>query len=568
MSHWKRYALAAGLAAFGCFLSFRGPKGATGVLERQGDGRLLEEDFNPLIAESVNEKHLTVSIDSKEYTNSSASIFMDENLSLMMPVELLPEGINCAAHWYGKDELLLEKREDAVSLVAGEPELYVNGKKESVSSPMIKQDGEYFVSLGEVAQKLGYAYDWDMEGNRARLTDQNALAPIVPARYDLREQGRAGKVKDQGSTGTCWAFASLSALESAILPEEEAELSPDHMSMSNSFSSDDGSGGEYAMSMAYLLSWQGPVYEKDDPFGDGRTEPGLSAVKHVQEVRMMEERDFVKIKESVFRHGGVQTSLYLAMADGMARSAYYDRERSAYCYVGENRPNHEVVIIGWDDNYPKEYFPAGAERDGAFLCQNSWGDGFGDGGVFYVSYCDSNIGNHSIVYTRAEGADNYDSIYQSDLCGWVGQIGFEKDSVCGANAYTAKGEEKLSAVGFYATGKQTAYSIYLVRHFDGAGSLAEGELLAMGKTEDAGFYTVQADKEVALEPGEKFAVAVYLSTPQAVHPMAIEYAADEKTKDVDLSDGEGYISADGKRWERVEEAYSCNLCIKAYTRNR
>ena len=50
--------------------------------------------------------------------------------------------------------------------------------------------------------------------------------------------------------------------------------------------------------------------------------------------------------------------------------------------------------------------------------------------------------------------------------------------------------------------------------------------------------------------------------------MAIEYAADEKTKDVDLSDGEGYISADGKRWERVEEAYSCNLCIKAYTRNR
>ena len=90
----------------------------------------------------------------------------------------------------------------------------------------------------------------------------------------------------------------------------------------------------------------------------------------------------------------------------------------------------------------------------------------------------------------------------------------------------------------------------------------------MGKTEDAGFYTVQADKEVTLEPGEKFAVAVYLSTPQAVHPMAIEYAADEKTKDVDLSDGEGYISADGKRWERVEEAYSCNLCIKAYTRNR
>ena len=44
--------------------------------------------------------------------------------------------------------------------------------------------------------------------------------------------------------------------------------------------------------------------------------------------------------------------------------------------------------------------------------------------------------------------------------------------------------------------------------------------------------------------------------------MAIEYKADESTRNVDLSDGEGYISTNGKNWENVEETQSANLCIK------
>ena len=39
--------------------------------------------------------------------------------------------------------------------------------------------------------------------------------------------------------------------------------------MSNSFHANQYDGGEYTMGMAYLAAWQGPVYEKDDPYGDG-----------------------------------------------------------------------------------------------------------------------------------------------------------------------------------------------------------------------------------------------------------------------------------------------------------
>ena len=70
---------------------------------------------------------------------------------------------------------------------------------------------------------------------------------------------------------------------------------------------------------------------------------------------------------------------------------------------------------------------------------------------------------------------------------------------------------------------------------------------------------------VKVKPGERFAVIVKLHTPGAVHPMAIEYDSGDGRCRVDITDGEGYLSADGDVWERVETEQECNLCLKAYT---
>ena len=86
---------------------------------------------------------------------------------------------------------------------------------------------------------------------------------VLPASYDYREHGRAPKIGNQGSLGTCWAFASLTALESTLLPDQKETFSVDHMSMHNHFLLGQDEGGEYTMSMAYLLSWEGPVWESE-----------------------------------------------------------------------------------------------------------------------------------------------------------------------------------------------------------------------------------------------------------------------------------------------------------------
>ena len=101
------------------------------------------------------------------------------------------------------------------------------------------------------------------------------------------------------------------------------------------------------------------------------------------------------------------------------------------------------MIVGWDDNYPKENFNEQPQGDGAFLCVNSWGEEFGQKGYFYVSYYDSNIGRSNISYTKVEENNNYQNIYQTDLCGWVGQMGYGEENAWFSNIYEARGKEDV-----------------------------------------------------------------------------------------------------------------------------
>ena len=74
-----------------------------------------------------------------------------------------------------------------------------------------------------------------------------------------------------------------------------------------------------------------------------------------------------------------------------------------------------------------------------------------------------------------------------------------------------------------------------------------------------------------LKAGERFAAAVFIRTPGSIHPVAIEYRNKENDgviAKVDLKDGEGYISADGRLWTRVETEQDSNVCLKAYTRRK
>lgn len=116
-----------------------------------------------------------------------------------------------------------------------------------------------------------------------------------------------------------------------------------------------------------------------------------------------------------------------------------------------------MTFLSWGGTMPtpRLNFSLEPEGDGAFICKNSWGESFGDGGYYYVSYYDRHIGNKAIAYTRLDEIGVYDTIYQYDELGWVGQIGYRKPSAHIANIFVANSNEALEAVSFYTLGENT-----------------------------------------------------------------------------------------------------------------
>lgn len=527
-------------------------------------GRTYVDEFLNDLAEMNNQQGITISVEDEEISFAEAKPFMSKKGCLMFPVIHLTDTFNCSTQVYENGNILIEKGSNSISLYVNSASAKVNETTIELADTVQTIDGVLYVPLEGIASYINYDVAMNYQNAEvamSRLTEEIEL----PARYDMRELDRVTPVRDQGLYGTCWAFASLAAMETTLTPTERLVFSPDHMSLSNSFSLGQNEGGEYTMAIAYLASWQGPVYEADDPYGDGETREELAARKHLEEALIIESKDYTAIKEAIYKYGGVETSIYTQMTTANSWSAYYNRERATYHYNVEQPCNHDIVIVGWDDDFPKEYFTIPPEEDGAFICKNSWGTAFGEDGYFYVSYEDANIGTTNVVYSKVGNADNFDRIYQSDLLGWTGQLGYSRESAYFANVYEAGEKEELAAVSFYATGPDTSYQVFLVKNFEDEEDLNNRTLLKEGTLNYSGYYTVRMDEPVRLPDNEKYAVVVYISTPGSIHPVAIEYDADERTKEFDISDGQGYISLYGNKWMSAEENKACNVCLKAFT---
>lgn len=529
--------------------------------------RNFSSEFLSDLAEMDNQKGVSVVVGQETLSFVEEKPYVSAKGCLMFPVDQLTDAFNCSTQVYENGNILIEKGSNSISLYTNSAAANINGQLVELKDKVQIVSDKLYVPLGDIAQYINY--DFVMNYKTASASMARIAAEVeLPKRYDMRELGRVTQVRDQGLYGTCWAFASLAALETTLTPQENLVFSPDHMSLCNSFSLGQNEGGEYTMAIAYMASWQGPVYESDDPYGDGKTNPDLKARKHLEEAQILAPKDYVAIKEAIYKYGAVETSIYTQMKTANSWSGYYNRERATYYYNQEATCNHDIIIVGWDDDFPKEYFTITPENDGAFICKNSWGTEFGEDGYFYVSYEDANIGTTNVVYTKLGDANNFDNIYQSDLLGWRGQLGYEKDQAYFANVYRAGEDEELAAVSFYATDVDTTYQVYVVPEFEDEDSLNDRKLVAEGSFEQAGYYTVRLDEAVKLKDNQKFAVVVHIQTPGAVHPVAIEYDADSRTREFDITDGEGYISLYGNKWMSAEKNKDCNLCLKAFTNDR
>ena len=127
-------------------------------------------------------------IDNKEYTNENHTFYMDDQLNIMVPVNILRDALSCSAHVYDGKRLIVEKHANEVEFSLGASEAKVNGTSEAIVSPFICKDDTYYVSLNDLANYLDYSYSWDIQENQASAMDTSDSATIIPTRHDLRRR--------------------------------------------------------------------------------------------------------------------------------------------------------------------------------------------------------------------------------------------------------------------------------------------------------------------------------------------------------------------------------------------
>ena len=422
------------------------------------------------------------------------------------------------------------------------------------------------------------------------LEDQMTITKIndgsieLPSSYDLRDEGLVSPVSDQGSTGSCWAFATLAALESYLMKTEGVSYDFSEQNVRNVMGyygtngTDWDDGGNHIMSLAYLLRWSGPINETDDPFNSysSRSSYTLDRVKHVQDVVYVPMRlgylDNDEIKFAIMKYGALYTTIY---------SDSYFQYHTSYYSDWPEYSNHAITLVGWDDNYPASKFGSvSPPGDGAFIIKNSWGTSYGESGYWYISYYDKTFAGLGIdtisamAFTNVENVTNYKDIYQYDILGNTFEsVGYNSNTAWFANQFTATSDNPLSAFGFYSFGDSTVYSEVLVN-----GELKHSQ---SNEVKGTGYHTIKLDELIALKLGDIFRINIKITSPDSKFPVAIESQRSGYSSKASASLGQSYISPDGETWYDISKntnviklyeylignhtLYKTNVCLKAYT---
>lgn len=251
----------------------------------------------------------------------------------------------------------------------------------------------------------------------------------------------------------------------------------------------------------------------------------------------------------------------------------YDETHAAFFFDGDADIDHAICIVGWDDDFPRSYFPVGNQptSDGAWLIRNSWSTAWGEEGYFWISYEDTALGTsgNGLVFTRVRNPDGRYRLYGHDRLGVTQSMGFAgsvaSDRAWMASVFRARSRERLASAGFYMLSGGTA-TVYVGR------SLTRLRKAAVLSVDLPGYYTVSLRRTLRLRKGQRFVVAVRISTPDVVFPIPLQASTSSQLGSSAAAEctarrGMSFVSPDGRRWtDATALEAGTAACLKAITR--
>lgn len=423
--------------------------------------------------------------------------------------------------------------------------------------------------------------------------------------YNAIDDGIVTSPKNQYENNACWAFTSISlvetqAIKNNLVNPRNLELSSSHLfyntsrygfneTLPNTYNKTLTTGGNGSMASAYFFNGQGPVSETyfahswDNVYQvlpiannyTGSAEISIDTFIHEThpDLGMYTCRDFTTtIKEKIVQYGSVGANIvfdgsYMKTVGGNYYYNYYGDETVA---------NHSITIIGWDDSVPASNFKS-AGNSGAWIAKNSWGNSWGNGGYFYISYEDL-IVCRELFNFEATRLYDYDNAYAaSDLNGNLIFSTRDNLSAYVSTKFENVGHEKLSKVSIGVTDNMD-YTVFLSRSNNLYDS-SDWVLLGSGTSDIKGIKSVYFDEK---EVNGSFTIIVkYESTtdaPTSFYAMCSSNTTDSYFYNLNISTGKNYFFSTISYGDKMDlstygstvgsETYSgCENIIYAYTKD-
>lgn len=366
-------------------------------------------------------------------------------------------------------------------------------------------------------------------------------------------------IRNQGTANTCWAFAANSLLEIHLLKNHGIlhNFSETHMIENSPIPTDALSGGRFNIAMGYYLNRLGPIDEN-----------GLQNyyVKSYVEAN----NDMNLTKQLIQKHGAVVTSIFY----DLSRSGFFSEDTSSYYNPSKSNPiTHDVILIGWDDYYDRNNFRNKPMKNGAFIAQNSFGNDWGEHGLFYISYEDVHVLDTNYAIDSVESITANSNIYYYDETGVTHFEGFpEVEEIYGINNFIARvigsdQVEYLTDIGIYTSEPDTTVTLFAdTQKFD-PNSVELEVPLGQIVFNLPGYHRFELETPLELIGGAPFYIGAKVrGSGPFVFPIEAPYPGMDY--EVFASENEGFIGSGlspSEYYSIYEFRNQGSLAIRAYT---